>query len=131
MRVSLIDAESGFILADGSSIDDNEGVVRLDYHKMEGGKEYYVKYEFFDKQLTTNNEISEVSFSMANTQCKLPYVTQELLIQDKTLVKARIAKYNNSPDKTAVALPNFKCDFAGFNNTYDGDYGEEGIFCER
>ena len=67
MRVSLVEADSGFILADGSSIDDNEGVVRLDYHKMEENKQYYVKYEFFDKQLTTNNEINEVSFSMTNT----------------------------------------------------------------
>jgi hypothetical protein len=131
MRVSLIDAENGFILADGSSIDDNEGVVRLEYNKMEDQKEYYVKYEFFDKQLTTNNEIHEVSFSLSNSQCKMPFITQELLVQDLKLVKSRIAKFNNSPSQHGSPLSEFKCDFDYFNNTWDNDFGEMGVFCER
>lgn len=49
MRVSLIEAKTGSILADASSIDDNEGSVRLDYVKLEDGKAYAIKYEFFDK----------------------------------------------------------------------------------
>lgn len=49
MKVSLIDQSNSFILADGSSIDDNEGLVKLDYHKLEAGKTYQVVYEFFEK----------------------------------------------------------------------------------
>lgn len=54
MRVSLIDAETGAILTDASSIDENEGAVRLDYAKLEDDKAYAIKYEIFDKQLVSN-----------------------------------------------------------------------------
>lgn len=49
MKVSLIQESNHFILADGSSIDDNEGVVKLNYHKLEAGKTYHIVYEFFEK----------------------------------------------------------------------------------
>lgn len=35
MRVSLIDSDNGFILADGASIDDNEGMVKLEFLNLE------------------------------------------------------------------------------------------------
>jgi hypothetical protein len=49
MRVSLIETDTGSILADGSSIDDNEGSVKLDYAQLKDNKSYAIRYEFFDK----------------------------------------------------------------------------------
>jgi hypothetical protein len=49
MRVSLIDGENGFILTDYASIDENEGVVLLEYHLLEPAHKYIIKYDFFSK----------------------------------------------------------------------------------
>lgn len=49
MRVTLLDYDDHSILVDGTSIDDNEGMVLLEYHKLEAGKSYIIKYDFFEK----------------------------------------------------------------------------------
>jgi hypothetical protein len=80
MRVSLLDGENGSILVDWTSIDDNEGVVLLEYHELKPAHKYIIKYEFFDKLLSEGNEVTENQYSATYTNCKLPFVIQELLI---------------------------------------------------
>lgn len=91
MRVSLIEQESGSILIDATSIDDNEGVARLDYTSLSYDTMYVLKYEFFEQQIvSSNSELSQTQFSTSNTECKLPFILQELLIIDSQLAKSRI-----------------------------------------
>ena len=104
MRVSLLD-ELGAILVDATSVDDNEGLVKLDYLRLLPNKNYTIKYEFFDKQLVSNWDTAQEN-SLSGVQCRLPFIVQELLIQDRRLVKSRIAKYNSSPDKDAMPVSN-------------------------
>ena len=64
--------------------------------------------------------------------CKLPFITQELLIMDKRLVKHRISQYNkNMAYDVKNVKDGFKCNFGSFNNTLDSEYGEDGISCEK
>ena len=49
MRVTLLEKEKGSILVDGTSLDFNDGTVKLDHTFLEDNKTYILKYEFFDK----------------------------------------------------------------------------------
>lgn len=101
MRVSLIDASEGNygILVDGTSLDNDLGSVYLEYPSLQDGKEYIIRYDLYDKEVVSNSEeLGSMSSSSTNVMCKLPFVTQELLIIDKKLAKHRIAQYNKNPD---------------------------------
>ena len=73
--MSLVDNDNGGILIDGASIDDNEGMVKLEYVDIKANHKYKIKYEFSSKQISAGADISEVQFSATETVCKFPFVT--------------------------------------------------------
>lgn len=75
MTVALYESESGSILVDATSQDDNEGSVKLEYLDLKPDIEYILKYEFFDKQLVDNWDLPENSISASYTSCRLPFIT--------------------------------------------------------
>ena len=121
---------------DGTSLDNDMGSVYLESASLEDGKEYIIRYDLYDKEIVSNSEeLGSLSQSTSNVMCKLPFITQELLIIDKKLAKHRIAQYNQNPDPSNKAIDlgvsGIQCEFDHLNNTLDMDYGEDGIFCEQ
>ena len=83
MRVTLIDASKGSysILVDATSIDNNLGSVYLEYPNLEDGGEYVIRYDLYDQEIVSSNEdLGSLTSSATNVMCKLPFITQELLI---------------------------------------------------
>lgn len=77
----------------------------------------------------------EVSFSASNTECKMPFITQELLIIDQRLVQRRITNWKNeisdNHNSNRFDVKDFKCSFHRLNNTDNSAYGEDGLYCAR
>ena len=72
--------------------------------------------------------------SSASTECRLPFITQELLIQDQGLIKKRIKAFGEQTkdkDYKGLKIEDFKCQMTQFNNTLDSSFGENGVYCER
>ena len=134
MRVTILDrTEGGGILVDGTSLDHNSGVVLLEYDQLQPGHEYVIRYDLYDKEIVANAEdLTEMAVSGTGLVCKLPFVTQELLILDKSLAKHRVQEYNRIGEKDAKDLQTqgLDCGFDHLNNTKDSEYGEDGVFCE-
>ena len=94
MRVTLIDTTRGGqgIIVDGTSLDSDIGGVHLEYSELKEDTEYIIRYDLYDKELVSNKDIGEFTHTaQASVMCKLPFITQELLIIDKRLAKHRIA----------------------------------------
>ena len=83
--MTLLDNKGG-ILVDGTSIEHNSGTVLLSLDELQGGHGYTVRYDLYDKEIVTSEDDVEDSMGSASgITCKLPFVTQELLIIDKKL----------------------------------------------
>lgn len=90
----MIDGSQGNygILVDGTSLDNDMGSVYLEWPNLQDGKEYIIRYDLYDKEIVSNgDDLGSLSASTTNVMCKLPFITQELLIIDKKLAKHRIA----------------------------------------
>ena len=121
----------GGILVDGTTIDNDEGVVTLEYLGMRPHTNYTLRYDLYDHELLQNDELEEdEDRSNSQTFCRLPFVTQQLLIMDKRLAKQRVTRYNKEEDQAfELEKGGIRCDFSKLNNTEDLNYGEDGFFC--
>jgi hypothetical protein len=91
MRVTILETKSGSIIVDATSLDNDQGYINLESEKIEAGIEYTLRYDLYDKELVSNDDMPMLSRSSTNTRCKLPFITQELIIIDKRLLKHRLA----------------------------------------
>ena len=76
MRVSLVNEKDG-IIVDGTSIDNNEGAVLLSFDSLIEDKEYIIRYDLYDREIT-NGESKTLNGGSWNThgiKCKLPFIT--------------------------------------------------------
>jgi hypothetical protein len=51
MRVSLVNEKDG-IIVDGTSIENNEGAVLLSFDSLIEDKEYIIRYDLYDREIT-------------------------------------------------------------------------------
>ena len=60
--------------------------------------DYTVTYQFFEKELVkkaaSSKSIEEDDVETGDSNCKLPYITQELVIMDKLLLKKRVREFD-------------------------------------
>ncbi len=73
MRISLVNEKDG-ILVDGSSIDNDEGAVYLEYEAIQEDTEYIVRYDLYNREITTASE-AQASLYSNGIKCKLPFIT--------------------------------------------------------
>lgn len=68
-------SQGGGILVDATSLDNNLGGVHLEYADLKDGVEYTIRYDLYDKELVSNDDMGELSASNTNVMCKLPFIT--------------------------------------------------------
>ncbi len=61
--------------------------MTLEYLDLKPGVEYVIRYQISDRELVQNSDSQTSSSSAA---CKLPFITQQILIIDTKLVKHRL-----------------------------------------
>jgi hypothetical protein len=72
--------------------------------KLPAGKSpiaYILKYEFYEKEMmhkgASSKSVEEDEMETAeDSTCKLPFITQELVIVDRSALKQRIQNYKNN-----------------------------------
>ena len=98
MRVSVAEEGSGQVLIDATTADNDERSVHLDSLDISTSKNYIIKYEFFDKNIGFKSfEDKQISAGhMGASACSKPFVTSELLIASKELIRSRADKYHNA-----------------------------------
>lgn len=76
----------------------------LQYDNLKEEEEYLIRYDLYDKEvaLTYASLAEDSRGSETNTYCRLPFITQQLLILDKKVAKHRIKSY--VPDEGSVDL---------------------------
>ena len=90
------------VLADVSSLDSDygEGTVMIDVPKLLSGKDYSLRYEFFQKEIIRRSsslsmEEDSIASRDALIKCNLPFFTQELSIVDRKVLMRRVRKYDS------------------------------------
>ena len=138
MRVTILEEHSGSIIIDGTTLDfGDQGYVSLDTDELKDNTDYVLRYDLYDTQLhsasASDDEAAFAQRSMTNVRCKHPFITQELMVVDRRLLKHRIAEANQFADKakdfSVSGLRN--CDFQSINNSYDSSSFQESMYCQE
>lgn len=73
--MSLVNEKDG-IIVDGTTIDNNEGSVLLSFDSLIEDKEYIIRYDLYDREISTGESETLHSGSTIGIKCKLPFITQ-------------------------------------------------------
>jgi hypothetical protein len=97
---SFTDDEDWQVVAEASSLNSTTGAgtVSIDVPSLPSGKEYALKYEFYQKEVlrkgdSLSMEEDSVSTNDPLVQCNLPFFTQELSLVDRKVLSKRVRKY--------------------------------------
>jgi len=103
MRVSVVQEDGGRVIADGSTEDSDERNVHLDSVDVSSSHSYIIKYEFFEKSPVKGNrgEKTIAGSHMGAIACSKPFVTQELVIASKELLRQRVKKHREQDQHDA------------------------------
>ena len=100
---SFTDDEDWQVVAAASSLNATSGVgtVSIDIPNLPPGKEYALKYEFYQKEVlrkgdSLSMEEDSVSTNDPLVQCNLPFFTQELSLVDRKVLNKRVRKYEQA-----------------------------------
>lgn len=107
----------------------NWGTVEMDYLELQAGRDYKLVYEFFDKEITAKtHEMEEDTTQMSNTACSEPFITEELLVISKNLMKERIQSYVQEQNKDEKSIEEFSPDFESLDNEKDKESFDRSVF---
>ena len=134
---SYSEREDWQVVAEASSLNATEGLgtVSIDVPSLPEGKEYALKYEFYEKEvLRKGNSLSmeedSVSTNDPLVQCNLPFFTQELTLIDRKVLNKRVRKYmqsdlTNEQDISKQAV----CRFQELDYAATSEDSEGGLSC--
>ena len=83
--MSLVNEKDG-IIVDGTSIDNDEGAVLLSFDSLVEDKEYIIRYDLYDREISAGVSDTLLGGNTHGIKCRLPFITQQLMIVDKRLV---------------------------------------------
>ena len=97
---SFDEADDWQVVAEATSLNATAGAgtVSIDVPSLPPGKEYALKYEFYQKEVlrkgdSLSMEEDSVSTNDPLVQCNLPFFTQELSLVDRKVLNKRVRKY--------------------------------------
>ena len=132
MRVSLVNEKDG-IIVDGTSIDNDEGAVLLSFDSLVEDKEYIIRYDLYDREISAGATQTLTGGNTHGIRCRLPFITQQLMIVDKRLVQHRVTQYTKREDKNIdLQAKGLHCDFEALkqNSTLFNLFEmEAGVYC--
>jgi hypothetical protein len=126
MRVSVIEEQSGKVVIDGTTEEDDQRSVHLDSIDISSSKTYIIKYEFFEKNAGLL-DLADSTISAAHmgaTACNRPFVVQEMVLISKDLMKHRAATYRDNlmkskkeaEEELSISKLTERCPFSSLNN---------------
>lgn len=87
MRVTLLEEDTGRVLAEGSTEDHDERSVHLDSISLNPSHAYTLKYEFYIKNSAADDDEQSISSAhMGASSCSRPFVVSELAVASKKLL---------------------------------------------